>query len=85
MFDVYLSLAETVTAEKRDQFLTQLKRSLSPSMELTDRHGQACVRCHDAADPTGAVISVQRRAKPILEELGLADEQVSWSNESKSI
>jgi hypothetical protein len=56
MFGVYLSFAETVTAEKRDQFLTRLEASLSPSMELTDRNGQVCVRCDVAADPTGAVI-----------------------------
>lgn len=85
MCDVYLSFAETVTDEQRDQFLTQLKASLAPSMDLTDRYGQACVRCADAADPTGAVISVQWRAKPILEKLGLGDQQVGWSNEPKSI
>ena len=85
MFDVYLSFGETVTAEKRDQFLTQLKASLSLRMELTDRYGQACVRCDDAADPTGAVISVQWRSKPILEKLGLGDQQVGWSNDPKSL
>jgi hypothetical protein len=82
--DVYLLFAESATDDQRDEFLTKLEASLSASMELTKRNGQDCV--HFAhANPDAAVIAVQSRAKPILEALGLNDQQVTWSREPQSI
>jgi hypothetical protein len=74
--DVYLSFAESVTDDQRDEFLTKLEASLSSSMEMTKGNGQDCV--HFAhADPDAAVIAVQARAQPILEAHGLDDQQVT--------
>jgi hypothetical protein len=81
MIDVHLSFADTVTAMQRNQFLARLRASLSPSMELADRDGRSCVRCADARDRPQALISVQARATPIMKELGLKDDHVTWSTQ----
>jgi hypothetical protein len=84
--DVYLRFAEAVAADadERHEFLNQLESSLSPSMEMIERDGQACVH-FDYADPTAAIGAVQQRAKPIMAKLGLGDQQVTWSLEAAEV
>jgi hypothetical protein len=75
--DVVLRFDATVTESQRDEFLARLDAVMSPDMRLTKSIFTPVVH-FEHADPTAAVVSVQQRAKPICEALGLPG-HVTWA------